>query len=60
MHGPCVLNCTNDWGGAYSFHPGGMNVLLCDGSVRFLKETIDREAFRALTTKAGGEVIGED
>ncbi len=24
-----------------SFHPGGVNVALCDGSVRFIKETID-------------------
>jgi prepilin-type N-terminal cleavage/methylation domain-containing protein/prepilin-type processing-associated H-X9-DG protein len=37
---------TIDQGGAYinaasSFHPGGVNVAMCDGSVRFIKDTID-------------------
>ncbi len=40
-----------------SHHPGGVNVLLLDGSVRFLKETINRSTWRALGTRAGGEVI---
>jgi len=38
-----------------SNHTGGMNVGLCDGSVRFITETIDRTILRALGTKAGGE-----
>jgi prepilin-type N-terminal cleavage/methylation domain-containing protein/prepilin-type processing-associated H-X9-DG protein len=45
---------------AMSFHPGGMNVLLGDGSVRFLKNSIDLAIYRALGTRAGGEVIGSD
>ncbi len=33
--GPCVVNCHNGWNSTYSFHPGGINTLSCDGSVRF-------------------------
>src|SRR5262249_13177958 len=34
--GPCAVNCTND-GELYSFHPGGANTVMADGSVRLLK-----------------------
>ena len=40
-----------------SQHPGGVNVVLCDGSVRFLKQTTDRRALAALCTRNGGEVV---
>jgi prepilin-type processing-associated H-X9-DG protein len=43
-----------------SYHPGGVNILLGDGSVRFVKSTIDGMAWRALGTVAGGEVISSD
>jgi prepilin-type N-terminal cleavage/methylation domain-containing protein/prepilin-type processing-associated H-X9-DG protein len=43
--------------GFWSQHRGGCNFLLCDGSVRFLKETIDPKAFGSLATRAGGEVV---
>ena len=43
-----------------SNHPGGVNVLLGDGSVRFVKETIDGTTWRAIGTVAGGEVISDD
>ncbi|MEZ6091623.1 MAG: DUF1559 domain-containing protein [Pirellulaceae bacterium] len=39
-----------------SYHPGGANFSLADGSVRFVGETIDMAAFRAISTIAGGEV----
>ncbi|MFH1267616.1 MAG: DUF1559 domain-containing protein, partial [Planctomycetota bacterium] len=45
-------------GGIHSYHPGGVNVLISDGSVRFLSETIDTRTLEALITKAGGEVVG--
>jgi prepilin-type N-terminal cleavage/methylation domain-containing protein/prepilin-type processing-associated H-X9-DG protein len=45
---------------ARSYHPGGVNALLGDGSVRFVKETIDGRTWRALGTVAGGEVISAD
>jgi prepilin-type N-terminal cleavage/methylation domain-containing protein/prepilin-type processing-associated H-X9-DG protein len=43
-----------------SNHPGGVNVLMGDGGVRFIKDTIALGAWRALSTRNGGEVIGQD
>ncbi len=45
---------------ARSWHPGGVNTLFADGSVRFIKETIDPFAWRALGTVAGREVVSAD
>jgi prepilin-type N-terminal cleavage/methylation domain-containing protein/prepilin-type processing-associated H-X9-DG protein len=42
---------------ARSYHPGGVNTLLGDGSVRFVKSTVHGMVWRALGTVAGGEVI---
>jgi len=39
-------------------HPGGINVLMADGSVRFIGETIDAEMLRALLTKGDGQAVG--
>jgi prepilin-type N-terminal cleavage/methylation domain-containing protein/prepilin-type processing-associated H-X9-DG protein len=44
----------------YSFHPGGVNALLADGSVRFLKESLNIVTQRSLITPNGGEVISAD
>ena len=46
--------------GASSNHPGGVNVGMIDGSVRFIKNTINPTTWWALSTKAGGEVISAD
>jgi prepilin-type processing-associated H-X9-DG protein len=43
-----------------SYHPGGVNVLLGDGSVKFVKNNIDRQVWRALGTISGGEVLSAD
>lgn len=45
---------------ARSYHPGGVNVLLGDGSVRFAKDTINGLVWRSLGSVAGGEVISAD
>lgn len=42
-----------------SLHPGGVNLLMCDGSVRFVTETIDINTWHGLGTVAGGEVLGD-
>ena len=43
--------------GCGSQHPGGMNVLFCDGSVHFIAEQISLETLRSLLTAGGGELI---
>jgi prepilin-type N-terminal cleavage/methylation domain-containing protein/prepilin-type processing-associated H-X9-DG protein len=45
---------------ATSLHPGGVNAGMCDGSVRFFKQTIDRTIWRAIGSRNGGEVISSD
>jgi prepilin-type N-terminal cleavage/methylation domain-containing protein/prepilin-type processing-associated H-X9-DG protein len=42
-----------------SAHTGGMNVALCDGSVRFVARNIALPTWQALGTRNGGEVLGE-
>jgi len=49
--------------GAYglaSSHPGGANIVLADGSVRFLKDSTNLNAFWALGSRNGGEIISAD
>jgi len=58
IHGPCGINCNNGHE-IYSFHTNGANVLFADGHVQFLREGIDIRTLAALTTRAGGETIGE-
>jgi prepilin-type processing-associated H-X9-DG protein len=53
--GPTYAAVTAD-----SYHSGGVNNLLGDGSVRFIKSSIDGLAWRALGTIAGAEVISAD
>ncbi|HEY0983219.1 MULTISPECIES: DUF1559 domain-containing protein [unclassified Schlesneria] len=55
---PYAMNRTND-SEIYSFHIGGSQVLMCDGSVRFLSENISAVTLGALSTRNCGEVVGE-
>ena len=50
-----VVNCGPNEE-TFSFHPAGANVAFADGSVQFLRETIDAPTFAALMSKDGGEV----
>ncbi|MGI6418324.1 MAG: DUF1559 domain-containing protein [Thermoguttaceae bacterium] len=54
--GPCGINCNNIRGDSfYSFHPGGAQFLMCDGSVQFLSESVHQYSLAARITRAGGE-----
>ncbi|HUG17337.1 MAG TPA: DUF1559 domain-containing protein [Planctomycetaceae bacterium] len=44
---------------ARSYHPGGVNAVLADGSSRFIAEEIDLSVWRALSTRKGGEMLGD-
>lgn len=44
---------------ARSYHPGGVNVCMADGAVRFASENIELKIWRALATIHGGEVVPE-
>jgi prepilin-type N-terminal cleavage/methylation domain-containing protein/prepilin-type processing-associated H-X9-DG protein len=57
--GTAVINCNNG-DEIYSFHPGGANFLMGDGSVRFVSQDISPRSFTALFTRMGGEVVGTD
>jgi prepilin-type N-terminal cleavage/methylation domain-containing protein/prepilin-type processing-associated H-X9-DG protein len=56
---PCVSK-TPTFNAARSWHPGGVNALMGDGSVKFVKDTINVQTWRALSTTQGGEVISAD
>lgn len=59
--GPCAVNCSNYRnGGFFSFHPGGAQFCIADGSVKFVSETVQAFTFAALTTRARGEVAPLD
>jgi prepilin-type processing-associated H-X9-DG protein len=73
--GPCAINCTNghEIGGTfphpyyssvgtsepYSFHPGGANFCMGDGSVKWLNDNIDIREFTRLVTRNGAEVTAD-
>jgi prepilin-type processing-associated H-X9-DG protein len=69
---PNGLSCvaSNSWGGppggfndiitATSNHPNGVNVCFCDGSVRFVKDTIAPPIWWALGSRNLGEVLSGD
>jgi prepilin-type N-terminal cleavage/methylation domain-containing protein/prepilin-type processing-associated H-X9-DG protein len=45
---------------AKSNHPGGVNMLFLDGSVKFIKSSVNPGTYGALGTMAGGEVVSSD
>jgi prepilin-type processing-associated H-X9-DG protein len=68
LRAPAVMFGSADWLSRFSYaskglkskHPGGANVLLGDGSVKFLKNSINLNTYCALGSRNGGEVISSD
>ena len=58
----CGLNASSRavLSNADSYHSGGVNTLLADGSVRFIKDSINQRLWWSLGTKSSGEVIAAD
>jgi prepilin-type N-terminal cleavage/methylation domain-containing protein/prepilin-type processing-associated H-X9-DG protein len=56
---PCSFRTSVYVFGARSRHPGGVNAAHCDGSVRFVPNTITPAVWRATSTTQGGEAVGE-
>ncbi len=56
--GPCGINCTSQRGrGFHSFHPGGAQFVMADGSVQFVNATVSALALASQITRQGGEVV---
>jgi prepilin-type N-terminal cleavage/methylation domain-containing protein/prepilin-type processing-associated H-X9-DG protein len=61
---PPEAPCT--WGGQYIFvlarsnHSGGVNLAMADGSVRFVRDAINPVTYKAMGSRNGGEVVGND
>ncbi|WP_169977679.1 DUF1559 domain-containing protein [Tautonia rosea] len=56
----CIHTHRRGWKASRSFHPGGVNLLFCDGHVQFVKESVGPAAWTALATRKGGEVVSAD
>jgi prepilin-type N-terminal cleavage/methylation domain-containing protein/prepilin-type processing-associated H-X9-DG protein len=56
----CIFPPGRIMNSANSYHPGGVNVAFCDGSVRFVKDSVALATWRALGSRNGGEVISSD
>ncbi len=60
--GQSFIDSPNESGitSARSYHPGGVNTLFGDGSVRFVKSSVNVQVWRAVGTRNGGEVVSAD
>ena len=55
LHGPGGNGLSRYW----SRHPGGAHFTMCDGSVRFVSFSINRQVFRTLGSRNGNEVVSD-
>jgi hypothetical protein len=57
----CANNGDLNWGArpAGSWHPGGANHLMVDGTVRFINDGIDSRTYRAMGTRSGNEQVDQ-
>jgi prepilin-type processing-associated H-X9-DG protein len=56
---PCNTNAPS-FNAARSYHSGGVNALMGDGSVRFVKSTVAVYVWQSLSTMSGYETISAD
>ncbi|WP_422928844.1 DUF1559 domain-containing protein [Singulisphaera sp. PoT] len=56
----CIVYHNPGWKAARSLHPGGANILFADGHARSVQNSVNPGVWRALATRAGGEVVSGD
>jgi prepilin-type N-terminal cleavage/methylation domain-containing protein/prepilin-type processing-associated H-X9-DG protein len=54
---PALTYAGYGWRAARSRHPGGVNVAMVDGAVRFVADDVDPAVWKAAATRAGGEAV---
>lgn len=57
--GTCIFNCNNTEAQPYSFHNGGCQVVMCDGSVQFVNESVDVVTAVSLLGRSDRGIVGE-
>ncbi len=58
---PCIINCTNEeYGGLFSFHPGVVGVVMCDGTARMINQSISTNVFGHLLTPNGLDPVSDN
>ena len=57
---PCTNADVTWYTAARSKHPGGVNVAMCDGSVKFIKDAISLNTWQAISSTQGGEIVSSD
>jgi prepilin-type N-terminal cleavage/methylation domain-containing protein/prepilin-type processing-associated H-X9-DG protein len=57
--GPCAMNCVNN-NEIYSFHSGGANAVFCDGSVKFLRDSLTVAQIASIISAGLGETTTID
>jgi prepilin-type N-terminal cleavage/methylation domain-containing protein/prepilin-type processing-associated H-X9-DG protein len=57
---PCAGGGSTNYAGSRSRHPGGVNVLFCDGSTHFVPDYIDINAWQSLGWIADGKTVSVD
>jgi len=57
--GPCAVNCTNN-NEAFAFHPGGIMIVLLDGSTRFVSDSIPIDVWASLITYRNRDTVPAD
>jgi prepilin-type N-terminal cleavage/methylation domain-containing protein len=57
--GPCHTNCTNN-NEVYSMHTGGANHVFADGSVHFIRASMDMRMFVKFVTRSGQDIAPSD
>ena len=60
LRGLGSLGVNDKYYAARSRHAGGVNAAMCDGSVRFFKNSVNLNVWQAVSTTKGGEVVSAD